>query len=228
MSDTQVLPFVRRVGLIGDVHAEDTLLATTLAYLKTVPDLDALLCTGDIPTGQGDADRCCRLLQEANVLCVRGNHERWFVASKDGHDAHYLRLPYATVPDTVDDEGIAYLSALPVMHSFDTPLGPVLLSHGTGPNDMDAVYPQDSRAVLSANHRLHAYYSEGYYQMLIGGHTHERMLRKFDHLTILNAGTLRRDFSPAFLVVDFAAAVVQVYEITPETLTICPAKEVPL
>jgi len=73
---------ILRAGLIGDVHGQLEPLRAAVALLQSQADLDALLCTGDIPE-RGDplltekSVECIRLLQEAKVQTVRGNHDRW-------------------------------------------------------------------------------------------------------------------------------------------------------
>jgi hypothetical protein len=37
---------------------------------------------------------------------------------------------------------------------------------------------------------------------MLGGHTHWRMLRAFEHLLVINAGTFSRKTWPCFVVVD--------------------------
>src|ERR1700685_37778 len=66
------------MGLIGDVHAEDDLLAAALEHIKR-KGVDAVLCTGDVADGLGSVGRCCELLRQRSVQTVRGNHERWLL-----------------------------------------------------------------------------------------------------------------------------------------------------
>ena len=40
-------------------------------------------------------------------------------------------------------------------------------------------------------------------QFMIGGHTHERMVRVFPGLTVINAGTIHRKDEQTFMVTDF-------------------------
>ena len=50
---------------------------------------------------------------------------------------------------------------------------------------------------------------------VVNGHTHHAMVRHFDGITIINAGTLRRDAeAPGFLIVDFAARTVEMLRFT--------------
>ena len=48
-------------------------------------------------------------------------------------------------------------------------------------------------------------------QFMLGGHTHERMIRVFPGLTVINAGTIHRKDEQTFTVVDFAATRVSFY-----------------
>lgn len=50
------------------------------------------------------------------------------------------------------------------------------------------------------------------------------MVRTFGHLTIINAGTLRADKQPCFLIADFESGAVQFYDLAPGSLEIIPAK----
>ena len=64
----------KRIGLIGDVHAEDKRLQAAISYLQ-LADVDSLICTGDIVDGNGDPDACIRILEDNDVHVVQGNHD---------------------------------------------------------------------------------------------------------------------------------------------------------
>jgi predicted phosphodiesterase len=194
------------IGVIGDVHTEDRALAAVLDFLRPL-HLDALLCTGDVVTGTGDANRCCHLLQQAGVATVRGNHDRWFLRGAMGD------LPHATDENELDNNAKQFLAMLPVTRRYETPAGPLLLCHGLGDDDMAGVQPNDFGYAPESNMRLALLYGAREYNIVVNGHTHHRMVRTFDHLTIINAGTLRADHQPCFLTADFAVKMVQVYEI---------------
>ena len=176
---------VRQVGLIGDVHAEDDLLEAALRHLQAADGLDAILCVGDVVTGPGDAGRCCDLLASANVVTVRGNHDRWFLTGT----ASYAHLPKATPSDDLDEKQRQFLASLPPLRGFETARGALMLCHGLGDDDTATVYSHDTGYALESNHRLHALIGAGELRFLVNGHTHDRMVRNFDGLTIINAGT---------------------------------------
>jgi putative phosphoesterase len=208
-----------RIGLIGDIHAEDATLNVALNFLHQDDSIDHLLCVGDIVTGPGDAAVCCRLLREAEVATVRGNHDRWFLNNSRGLGG-YLHLPRATSDYDITGEDRVFLETLPVTREIETSAGLLLLSHGTGDDDTSGIYPDDSLAALESNHRLHSLLGECKYHFIVSGHTHERMVRRINHLSIINPGYLRRDLRPGFGIADFITGRIQFYDIDPDTLEV--------
>lgn len=184
-----------RYGLIGDIHAEDELLAIALDALA---DVDAILAVGDLADGRGDLDRCCELLAARGVLAVRGNHDRWFLA-------HQMRdLPDATLVATPATH--AYLAALPPVRE----VGSVFLCHGLGLDDMARLLPYDEGYALEVNSDLKAVLAAGH-AIVVGGHTHRRMIRSFGSTVFVNPGTLHRPHEPGFMLLDDVARTVEVH-----------------
>ena len=185
---------LRRLLLIGDVHAEATRLAHVLAHAaRSRPD--AILCVGDIVDGAEDAPRCIELLRDHDVATVRGNHERWLLAGTPFE-------PYDGPAWT-----LAWLAALPTTRRFETVAGPLLLGHGVGARDMANLRPDDEGYALASNSALAALVAERTCAIFVGGHTHRRMVRRFDDLLVVNPGTLARHDQPGFLELDLAAGV---------------------
>ena len=187
---------VRRVGLIGDVHCEDEALAFVLGELGRL-GTDVVLQVGDIADGQGDLDVTVALLRQHQVLAVRGNHDRWLLGNQ-------LRdLPHATVLASLTSRTVDYLTGLPATRELRSPRGNVLLCHGLGLNDMVGVKPDHQGYDISSNTELQSLIAERRYRFVLNGHTHRSMLRTFGALSIINAGTLLRDFERCFSLVDF-------------------------
>lgn len=112
----------------------------------------------------------------------------------------------------LEPRSLAYLAALPVTRRLDTIAGPLLLCHGLGDDDMARLRPHDEGYALECIDSLAALRASDL-AMVVGGHTHERMVRTFGALTFVNAGTLARDSSPCFVVVDFETRCVQFYDL---------------
>lgn len=224
---SQPTSLLRRAGVIGDIHGHSALLQVALRFLSKQPDLDAILCTGDLPggTANGDTDLCCKLLAESAVLAVRGNHDRWSIENEEERVLLGISDQWPLAAESME-----YLKTLPPTREFDTPLGPFLLCHGTGPDDQTAVYPGDTGIALESNDTLRAIYNEGRIRLMISGHTHQRMVRIIDHLTLINSaavaceksnslptrlspGTALRRKNPCVSIIDFENRSVQFYNI---------------
>lgn len=195
----------RRLGIIGDVHAEDAALELAIEHLQN-EGVDTLLCTGDIADGPGDLERCCELLAQHQVMTVAGNHERWLLNDRVRH------IPHAHDRRDLSDTCLEFLSALPKTLEVDTVAGPLLLCHGIGKHDMVKVWPGSERLEPQRSEHMDALLDEGAYRWLINGHMHYRTLIHFHQLTFMNAGTLSRRHRPGITVLDFEDDSVSAFE----------------
>lgn len=184
-----------RLGLIGDVHQEDVSLARALGRLED-EGVDLIVCVGDIADGYGDLDTCCELLDSHGVLTVRGNHDRWFL-SQTMRD-----LPQAAPLTAATELNREWLAALPATLSVQVPAGLALVCHGTDANDMIGVKPDDEGYALESNFDLQRLLQDQKHAVVIAGHTHRPMLRRVGGLSLVNAGTLHRDYDPCVGVLD--------------------------
>ncbi len=200
---------VRRVGLIGDVHTEHRRLARAIDHLLAL-EVDRLLCVGDLADGPGDGpdvDLCVELLESADVLTVVGNHDRWL------RDHEMRDLHDATDPDDIERGTGDYLDRLPQTIELATPAGAALLCHGVGSDDMAKLLPYDRGQELRHNAPLQALLKDDRYRYMLGGHTHKRMVRTIEGVTIINAGTLYTGHEPCCALVDFADLHVAFYDL---------------
>ncbi|MGB8330005.1 MAG: metallophosphoesterase [Polyangiales bacterium] len=193
---------LRRLGVIGDVHCESATLGRVLDVLESM-NLDAILCVGDLVDGPGDADATLSMLQSRGVQCVAGNHERWFLTGEQ------RSLDNAT--QEVNDSSRAFLESLPKLRLYATPNGNALLCHGVGEDDEAWLRPDTRGYALQDISTLRELMLDKNVQFLIGGHTHERMVRAFSGLTVINAGTLHRNNEQTFTVIDFDTMRVRFY-----------------
>ncbi len=196
---------VRRLGLIGDVHAEHRRLDAAIEHLLG-EGVDAVCCTGDVADGAGDVDTCCRLLADAGVLCVAGNHDRWLLADR------MRNVPQAHRLSEIAPSSRDYIESLPAMRTIDTPLGAALLCHGVGGNDLRKVWPGSVRMPIERSPELDALIELGEVRFVMNGHMHYRVIVNFEQLAVLNAGTLKGEHRPGVSIVDFDAQTVNAFE----------------
>jgi predicted phosphodiesterase len=183
----------------------------------------------------GDTNVCCQLVAEYGVLAVRGNHDRWSLENDNQRVLLGISDQWPLAPASIE-----FLKTLPPTREFETAFGPLLLCHGTGEDDQTGVYPGDNAIALESNHQFNAIYNEGRIRVMIAGHTHQRMVRVLDHLTLINSaavacekenslptrlspGTALRRKNPCFSIVDFENRFVQFYNIDRVTFNIMEA-----
>ena len=196
-----------RCGVIGDVHAEDQTLARVIDALNALR-VDPILCVGDLVDGMGDADQTLATLRNRNVVCVAGNHERWLLAGEQ------RQVENAT--KSVTDESRAFLESLPRLRHFSTPSGGLLLCHGVGVDDEAWLTPETRGYALQDIPTLRDLIMDDDVQFMVGGHTHQRMVRRFAGLTVINVGTIHRKFEQTFAVIDFENMRVEVRSADPD------------
>jgi predicted phosphodiesterase len=200
---TPAPPRYARIGVIGDIHAEDARLEQALDALAA-RGVELCATTGDVIDGRGSVERCCELLEARGVVAVAGNHDRWFLGG------HVHNLPWATPHGSLSAQARRTLERLPPVVELATVAGGALLCHGLGANDLAKVDPDDHGDALETNDDLQLVL-RGRHRWIINGHSHRRMVRHFPRVTIINAGTLRRDHEPGFLDLDFAAGVAGIF-----------------
>jgi putative phosphoesterase len=184
-----------KLGLVGDIHAEDERLAAALAIFRD-EHVDQVLFVGDVVDGAGDVDRCCTLLAGANAVGVRGNHDRWILEER------MRSLPNAHHKRDLAPQSLALLSALPATREIQTPEGLLLLCHGVGDDDMQRLRPDDAGYALDSNLALAGLLDLKRWTFAVGGHTHERMVRKLEDLVFVNPGTLAEGNAPCCAIFD--------------------------
>lgn len=186
---------IRRLGVIGDLHAEDRRLGRVLDWMAGF-GVDAVVCTGDIADGRGCVDVSCALLQQGGVLVVAGNHDRWLLEDRVRH------VPEAHRIAEVAEQSAAYLRALPRSREIETVAGRLLLCHGVGDNDLGKVWPGTARSRVERSNALDVLLESRRFRFLVNGHLHYRVLIDFENLLLLNAGTLKGEHA-GFSVMDF-------------------------
>jgi predicted phosphodiesterase len=77
-----------------------------------------------------------------------------------------------------------------------------------------AVKRDHLRYDLEHNSQLQRLLKQGRYLFMIGGHTHQTMVRRLKELTIINPGTLHRGYSQSAALVDFEMRELEFYDLS--------------
>lgn len=200
---------MKRIGYVGDVHAEDERLEKALRELQQ-QRAEIIVSVGDIVDGPGDIERTVSLLRDYDVSAVRGNHERWFFAND------MRNLPDAHDVNRVSRAAQEWLRALPLMFELNTIAGKLLVCHGLGSDDMASICPWDDLSLIRYNTSFRHLCRTSSARFVLNGHSHHRMVRAVEDRCIINAGTLFRDHDPSFGLIDFEAMQVCVWVFEPD------------
>jgi len=196
---------IKRLGFIGDIHAEDQLLNLAIQFIKK-QQVDSIVSVGDIADGSGCINTCCTILQAEQVITVAGNHDKWLLEN-DLRD-----LPQATQLAELSRSSYLFLKSLPKTHCLETIAGSLLLCHGLGKDDMEGIMPSDHGDSPKQIPEFQALVDENRYHFILNGHTHFKMVRQIEPFIIINAGTLKWAHGAGFALIDFSQNYVQFYE----------------
>ncbi len=187
---------MRRIGVIGDVHARVELLERAADALYRA-GVEAIVCVGDI-YGPGDGTAaCCRILRERQIPAVRGNHDRWFLEAADSDGD--LRA-------SVGLEAITFLSTLPTTLRIRSVTGPVLVCHGVGTNDLAHLPHTFPHAFVHRAIRVGLIPPEC--KLIVHGHSHVQRVRTCGGVRFITVGPLRSHPEGGCVIVDFCSATV--------------------
>jgi len=185
------------VGVISDVHANRVALE---AVLDDMPDVDALVCAGDVVGYNPWPAECVDILRERSVPTVMGNHDRAVVTGTGfaGNRMADAGAEYAR--EELDDERIEWLAGLGNQRlAVD---GRLKIVHGHPEDPNRYTYP----ALFSADLLDEE-------DVLVMGHTHVQAHETYDDGVVMNPGAVGqpRDEDPraAYAVVDLEALAVE-------------------
>lgn len=183
-----------QLGVISDVHGN---LVALEAVLDDMPDVDGLVCLGDVVGYNPWPAECVdRVREEADVV-VEGNHERMVETPERyrHHETAYAGL--ARAHEALTDEQFDWLRSLPKRRTVADDRYLVVHSHPDPAYEGTYVRPPDFS-------QMRPYLDD--YDGLFLGHTHIQHAATVDGRLVLNPGSVGqpRDSDPtaAYAVVD--------------------------
>ncbi len=115
-----------RILVISDIHANLAAFETVLEDANG--EWDYVWCLGDVVGYGPDPNECCDLLKSMSHLCIAGNHDWAALGRLDIRTFNVdARRAVDWTQNTLTEENIAYLSALPTTFV----LGNYTLAHGS-------------------------------------------------------------------------------------------------
>jgi putative phosphoesterase len=182
---------VTRIGLISDIHGNLPALEAVLAELDA-EGLDGLLCLGDVAAGPQPHETLARI-RGLGCPVVMGNWDAWFLdppATPQDDVARRLHEITLFWAEDLDDDDLAYIRTF--VPQIELPLASgetALCFHGSPSSYDDFIFATTPDEVLE---RM---FGDVRAPLMIGGHAHLQLLRRFEKILFVNPGSVGLPFS---------------------------------
>jgi putative phosphoesterase len=182
---------VTRIGLISDIHGNLPALEAVLAELEREQP-DALVCLGDVATGPQPRETLARV-RRLGCPVVMGNWDAWLLDRPpvpEDEIARRLHDIAAYSADALGEDDLAYVRSF--VPRLELPLDEsahALCFHGSPRSYEDfilATTPDTELAEMLGDARA---------PVMIGGHAHLQLLRRFERTLFVNVGSVGQPFS---------------------------------
>jgi len=178
-----------RLGLISDIHGNQLALEAVLAELER-EELDHLLCLGDVVAGPRGNEALARI-RALECPVIMGNWDAWSVDGMPEPSTQVEEKLYAIGAhwaERLSDGDRSFIRSFVPRVELDLDGTRLLCFHGS-PNSFDhwivATTPDDEVAQMLDGYEA---------PVLIGGHTHLQMVRRYDGSLFVNPGSVGLPF----------------------------------
>lgn len=158
-----------KIGIVSDIHANIAGLDKALALMG---DVDELLCLGDSIDEYRFSNAVIGRLRERGAHVIQGNHEEGFLAPSG------IR---ARERPEVNKDLLAWLAAQPLRRRLEFGRMRILMVHSTSWEPRGNYVAPHSSAL--------ARFAEEDADVVMYGHTHAQVARKFGGTLVLNPGS---------------------------------------
>jgi putative phosphoesterase len=180
-----------RIGLFSDVHGNLLALDAVLAELEA-RDVDRIVCLGDICFGP-EAHDCLERVRGLGCPVVLGNWDAWSIDGFPPADDPVGIMLYeigAWWAQQLGDEDRAFVRSF--VPTLEIPLGggsSMLCFHGSPHSFSDWIF------ATTPDEDLEQMFDGLEARVLVGGHTHLQLVRRFGRSLIVNPGSVGQPFS---------------------------------
>ncbi|QDX40201.1 metallophosphoesterase [Salarchaeum sp. JOR-1] len=189
-----------RVGVLSDIHANRVALD---AVFDDMPDVDALVCAGDVVGYNPWPAACVEALRERDVPTVMGNHDRKVATDSNFRGNGMASAGITHAKRDLSDAQTEWVRGLPRERVLFDGLLKVVHDHPTRRDHY--TYPEQFSADLLGGE-----------DVLVLGHTHVQAHEAFSEGVVLNPGSVGqprdRDPRAAYALVEVTDSGVSVEE----------------
>jgi len=173
-----------KIGIIADIHGN---IPALNAVLSQMPEVEMILLAGDLAGKASSLARVFRIIDEYNMIYIRGNHEE---VAED----YFRRFG----GDEETEKAIRRIGAVPASREVDAGGLHMLMVHGSPWNETsEYIYPE---------YEAFGRFDDLGYDCVILGHTHIPMVIDTGKTLIINPGSVGepmvQDPRPSYAVLD--------------------------
>jgi predicted phosphodiesterase len=180
-----------RVGFISDIHGNLFALEPVLADLER-RNVDRIVCLGDVCFGP-QAHECLARVRELGCPVILGNWDSWSIEGFPPPDDPVGVMLYeigAWWATLLDDGDKAFVRTFVPTLDVETSDGTVMhCFHGSPRSFSDWIFS------TTADDDLERMFAGVEAPILVGGHTHLQMVRRFGRTVIVNPGSVGQPFA---------------------------------
>jgi len=196
----------KRIAIISDIHGNCIALKTVLDDIEN-QDIDSVICLGDIATLGPCPRETVRMIKNLSCPCILGNHEQSLLHPNNldqyGIDEMILKESVHWCIKKLDSEDFTFFRSFVSTYTLD--LGEnlkMLCYHGSPFSTIEAILPDSNNEAIQRLLDL-----DDDINIVVGGHTHFQLYRKYGEKIIVNPGSVGYAFvnpalskhSPSFL-----------------------------
>ncbi|MEM7033791.1 MAG: metallophosphoesterase family protein [Chloroflexota bacterium] len=179
-----------RIAFISDTHGNLVALEAVLADIAR-SNVDQIIFLGDALTMGPQPKPVIDLLRSLNCSCILGNHDENLLNLdhiEDGNHADwYIDIARwtATQLDTADFDFLhSFQATLDIQLDDNAPQSTIHCFHGSPKSNRDFLL------VTTTDEELAEYLGSSTATVLIGGHAHVQMIRRYGHSMLVNVGSV--------------------------------------
>jgi putative phosphoesterase len=172
-----------RIAVVSDIHSN---LEALEAVLGDMPEVDKVLCAGDLVGYGADAGAVVDEVREQRMECVKGNHDEKVVTYQDFEEFNRLaRKAITHNRNALSDQELEYLAELPEKKRIEAGNRDLFMIHGSPRNPLKEYLREEDvdQEFLENSFKTRP-------EILVMGHTHQPFVKKLSGTLILNPGSV--------------------------------------
>jgi len=172
-----------RIGLLADIHGNLIALESVLNELQQ-EQVDQIICLGDVAALGPQPHEVLERLRELTCPVVMGNTDDWYLQPLPEGDEE-LREIVGWGLGQLTAADLAYLRSFQPVIEMTLETGQTLLCYHGSPRAYHDVVASTTPVA-----ELRSMFAGAQAEIMVGGHTHVQMLRRYEQALLINPGSV--------------------------------------